>query len=414
MKRALIILSPLALLLGCQSEEALQPEGWLDASRAYSTGLPVVTISTPDSLSIASKTVWTEQARMEITGPDGSSFVGLTRIRGRGNVTWKRYPKKPYSLKLYSKAAILGLPRDKRWVLLANWADRTLLRNDVALEVARRVSPAWVPRGQPVELVVNGRWRGAYFLCEKIKVGAHRVDIDEMTPDDNAGEALTGGYLLELDKYFDENNKFRSVVYDLPYVIHSPDESSLTSEQYGYIKSYIDSLEQSLSDNAALGRGEFSRWLDVGSLADWWIINELVYNKEVSQPRSVYVYKPRGGPLHFGPAWDYDWGTFTAHRSLYVAENAPYLGQLFGLPAFRAIACQRWRAVRDSLTTIPEYIDRQAAHIRRSWEMNSQMWPIKHQTSNKDEALSFDEAVERMKQNFLLRWSVIDTYLSTE
>ena len=101
------------------------------------SGLPVVIIDTPNQATIPSKHHdWLEDASITILTPDGKAdYSGTTSIRGRGNSTWS-YPKKPYNLKLDEKAEILGMPKHKRWVLLANWMDRTLLRNRVAFQIA--------------------------------------------------------------------------------------------------------------------------------------------------------------------------------------------------------------------------------------------------------------------------------------
>ena len=408
------------MLLTCSvscSDEVDEPtsRAEMPAEQAFLTGLPVVRITTPDSVDIRSKTEWIENADVEILAPDGMSLLhGKTWIRGRGNVTWKRYPKKPYSLKFNEKVSLFGLPASKRWVLLANWVDRTLLRNDVAFEVARRTSLAWTPQGRAVELILNGKFRGQYYLSEKIKVEKHRVNIDEMSSADNEGRALTGGYLLELDSYFDEQNKFRSAKFELPYQFRSPDDEELTSEQFNYMQNYIEAMELALADSSRLVRGDYEQWLDPVSLADWWIVNELVYNKEVGRPKSVYVYKPRGDRLYFGPVWDYDWATFTSHTSLYVARHFPYLKVLFKTERFTRLAKERWLLLRDTLSTIPAYIDRKADDTRLSNEINHQMWPIKHTTSNHDEKLSFDEAIERMKDAYMMRMKVIDSFFETD
>ena len=123
--------------------------------------LPQVVINTPNNQEIKSKTEWIEGATISITLADGTIDYESKdlEIRGRGNTTWE-YPKKPYALKLGSKAEILGMPKHKRWVLLANWMDRTLMRNDVSFEIARQTGLAWTPRGKFVELVLNGKLMG--------------------------------------------------------------------------------------------------------------------------------------------------------------------------------------------------------------------------------------------------------------
>ena len=188
------------------------------------SGLPVVYIDTPNAVAITSKEDWTKNSSIKIINTDGSEDYSNNKlqIRGRGNSTWT-YPKKPYALKLKDDSEILGMPAHKRWVLLANWMDRTLLRNDVSFQIAKQTCMEWTPRGKFVEVVLNGKHIGNYYLCEQIKVDANRVNIAKMETTDVSGYALTGGYLMELDVYFDEANKFKSATRKQPYMFKEPD-----------------------------------------------------------------------------------------------------------------------------------------------------------------------------------------------
>lgn len=188
------------------------------AGRAF-PGCPVVFIETGGRAIPSKWEDWLEDAHVKIYNADWSvDLDASTSIRGRGNSTWG-YPKKPYALKLDSGAEVLGMPKRKRWVLLANWMDRTLLRNDVSFKLAALTSLAYTPRGEFVEVYINGRHNGNYYLCEHIKVDQNRVNIDEL----DQGE-VDGGYLLELDTYYDEVNKFKSEIRNLPYMFKDPDE----------------------------------------------------------------------------------------------------------------------------------------------------------------------------------------------
>ena len=130
------------------------------------------------------------------------------------------------------------MPKHKRWCLIANYMDRTLMRNRVAHYVASHTSLQWTPRTRFAEVWFNGEYLGNYLVVEQIKIDENRLNIDELTTDDNEGDALTGGYLLEMDSYFDEMNKFRSSYSDMPVNIKSPDES-ITAAQFRYIRTYF-------------------------------------------------------------------------------------------------------------------------------------------------------------------------------
>ena len=96
-------------------------------------------------------------------------------VRGRGNTSWK-WPKKPCRIDFPDRTSLLGMPAARHWVLLANYPDRTLMRNLVAMKVSSMTSLAWTPRCVPVELVMNGKHEGSYLLMEKVEVDRNRVN----------------------------------------------------------------------------------------------------------------------------------------------------------------------------------------------------------------------------------------------
>ena len=148
---------------------------------SYKQNLPIIVITTPNNTEINSKETWVSNTQIKIVNTDGSLdyFGENDNIRGRGNTTWE-YPKKPYAIKLDKKSAILGMPKHKRWVLLANWMDRTLLRNHVAFEISRRIGLDYTPRGTFVEVILNDKKLGNYYLCEQIKIDENRLNINRI------------------------------------------------------------------------------------------------------------------------------------------------------------------------------------------------------------------------------------------
>ena len=382
-------------------------------------GLPKVYIVTPEGVGITSKTEWLENCSIRIVDENGVEDLNVaTSVRGRGNSTWT-YPKKPYAIKLDSKSEVLGMPKHKRWVLLANWIDRTLLRNDIAFEMARRIME-WAPRGKFVELYLNGEHQGNYYLCEQIKVDKNRVNIDELDEKtDFADETqITGGYLLEYDKYGpnDEINYFYSQVQNYPVTIKEPDEEVITSWEhpgYLYVQGYINNLEQLLeADKNALARwNEIDALIDVTSYIDWWLVHELVCNGEVIHPKSSYMFKKRDGKLCAGPAWDFDYGTFRQNSNSLILLSSLYYKYLFKYPEFKLAVKERWTEVKDVLADIDNYISEQADLIRASNEVNISKWPIT-QTVNRDENMTFDEAVESMRAVLKDRMKLVVDYIS--
>ena len=357
------------------------------------SGLPVVFINTPAAAEIPPKTEdWLAESNITIYNTDCSvDFSGTTGIRGRGNSTWK-YPKKPYALKLDSKAEILGMPKHKRWVLLANWLDRTLLRNHVSFRIAMQTDLAWTPRGEFVEVILNGNHIGNYYLCEHIKVDKNRVNIQELEESD-----IDGGFMMELDTYYDEVFKFKSAVKQFPYMFKDPDE--VNEDQFAFMKDFIDNLENSLYDKARFSTREYEQYLDIDSFIDWWITYELSGTTETHHPKSVYVHKDNGGKLKAGPVWDFDWKSFRPSNKTWVTKEHLYFDVLFDDPVFVAKVKERWNKHESRLREIPAFIDSEAARIRNSEVINHQMWPVT-QNTNEDIDLTFAEAVARMKQSY--------------
>ena len=343
---------------------------------------------------------WLAESNITIYNTDCSvDFSGTTGIRGRGNSTWK-YPKKPYALKLDSKAEILGMPKHKRWVLLANWLDRTLLRNHVSFRIAMQTDLAWTPRGEFVEVVLNGKHIGNYYLCEHIKVDKNRVNIQELEESD-----IDGGFMMELDTYYDEVFKFKSAVKQFPYMFKDPDE--VNEAQFAFMKDFIDNLENSLYDKARFSTREYEQYLDIDSFIDWWITYELSGTTETHHPKSVYVHKDKGGKLKAGPVWDFDWKSFRPSNKTWVTKEHLYFDVLFDDPVFVAKVKERWNKHESRLREIPAFIDSEAARIMTSESINHQMWPVT-QNTNEDIDLTFMEAVARMKKSYETKLEFMD------
>ena len=376
--------------------------------RVLHSGLPMVFIETAGGAAIPSKhSDWLAGSKITIYNSDWTlAYEGEMGIRGRGNSTWG-YPKKPYAIKLDSKAEILGMPKHKRWVLLANWLDRTILRNCCSFELASRSGLAYTPRGQFVEVFINGKHNGNYFLCEQIKVDKNRVNVDEH---DTA--VTDGGYLFELDSYYDEEFKFKSSVRNLPYMFKDPDED-ITDEQFEFVKNYVNNLEAALYDDERFAAGEYRNYIDVESFVDWWLVMELTGIWEPNHPKSSYMHKNSGGKLVMGPVWDFDWETYIpSYANQYRISTAMYYERLLQDPYFISVVKERWNTYKENFRTLPEFILQKADEIRPSESFNNEMWPVTYNV-NKDISLSFDGAVERMIQAYNQKFEYMDRAIAT-
>ncbi|MDE6017295.1 MAG: CotH kinase family protein [Muribaculaceae bacterium] len=371
---------------------------------AYYSNLPILYINTPAP--IVSKEDWVKNCTIQIANAgEYDNIFSSSQMKGRGNSTWQ-YPKKPYAIKLDKKSEVLGMPKHKRWCLLANWLDRTNIRNEVSLEIGRRLSGLeWTPKGKFVDVVFNGKFLGNYYLCEQIKVDKNRVNIDEMSGSDIEGESISGGYLIELDKNYDEVNKFKSNILNLPVNFKDPDEDVLQPAQYNYMKNYFNDVELKLDKHTDYSVIE--SMIDIDSFIDWWLLNELTCNWEPNHPKSSYMYKKRNGKLYAGPGWDFDWDTYNTADGWRI-KGAIWYRYLFTYPEFINRVKERWSASKASLATIPDHIQTIANDISESSVYDCSIWPITKKV-NGDEKLSHSESVERMKRNYINRFNWIDT-----
>ena len=249
------------------------------------------------------------------TGYQG--YIGIER-RGQSSAHWA---KGSYAVETRrvdgsnNDVSLLGLPEENDWVLHGPFQDRSLLRNVFVYGLGRDLL-AWSPRTRYVELFINDSYRGVYVLVESIKRDRHRVDIERLRAADNAGTALTGGYLLKIDKGIDSTgfNHFKSAyrpggthpeaTIDVLYVDPEPDE--LTAAQRRYIQAYFRAFEEALAGPAFAepDRG-YAAFIDVGSFVDYLILSELTGNLDAYRV-STYFHKERGQKLVMGPLWDYN------------------------------------------------------------------------------------------------------------
>ena len=369
----------------------------ISIERKKDTGLPVVIINTENKAEILDKENWIT-ANMMIDGiGEFENYEGTLTIRGRGNSTWL-YPKKPFALKLDTKSEILGMPSHKRWVLLANYMDRTLMRNRIAFEIAKKTGLEWTVRGQYVEVVLNGIHIGNYYLCEHIKIDENRVNIAEMSATDLDEESITGGYLLEFDRYFDEVNKFRSEICDLPVMIKEPE--NIQPQQFDYIENYINTIERLLHANNFAVKREYASYIADTTFIDWWFVMELTHNHEAQNPGSCYYYKDRSDVLKMGPVWDFDWGTFIPGTE-FCAKGEMWFPQLFKDPVFVKTVKERWAIFKPSFEEISILIEKEAARLATSVELNDELWILNNSLNiNGDERMSHRDAAINMRKNY--------------
>jgi hypothetical protein len=214
------------------------------AQESRYTNLPTIRINTFDGSGITSKEVY-KYCRLSYTDENSVTTVyDSVQIRGRGNSTWN-LSKKPYRIKFESKAKFLGkgYAKAKSWTLLANAADKTMMRDAVASALGEFMGMDFNPAYKFVDLELNGTYLGTYQISDQIDVRPHRVDIYEQEDVATDTTNISGGYLLEVDGFADFTNNVTGFYSDhsVPICVHSPDEDVIVSRQLNYIKSYLNS-----------------------------------------------------------------------------------------------------------------------------------------------------------------------------
>ena len=390
----------------------------------------------------------------------------LSSTRLRGNVT-QQMPKKPFAVKLDKKHGMLGMPAHKRWVLLANWKDRTLMRNAVAFGIAdvfKQTFPndgmEWNPSGQHVELVYNGVYVGNYYLCEQVKIDGNRLDInDPYDPEDAySGNPADYGYLLEADDGYDETWKFTTACY-VPFLFKDDGNDDMLS----YASTLVRGIEDNLYKNTTAGYEAAFAKMDLTSFVDFWLVQELMMNSETKHPKSCYNYINEG-VMYAGPLWDFDWNTLPT-SSTYSEEGYSYTTSMLsknkaqhkrsGYPTepstsdknyiwypmlvknstFKSLAAQRWNTVKGAIEAyVSNEIPKIQAAIAKSESENNKMWPVDSGTGNSslavwgtkryntygigggfcgDEGKSFSDAVSTMQKTLTTRISGM-SYVSNQ
>jgi hypothetical protein len=368
------------------------------------TGLPIFYLETSSEV-VSEDTYVTGTFNANVNGQFDPLPSNIPmNIRGRGNGTWLA-PKKPYRIKFNSKQSLLGLTAAKSWVLLANYYDKTLIRNAVALDMGHQFSADFTPHYRFVEVVMNGSYIGNYMLTEQVEVNQGRVAINELSPGDVDDAAITGGYLLEVDESLDADNYFYSN-NGVPFTIKDP--NAITDKQLAYIHNYIQQTEDAIfAANFADPDNGYAKYINVDSFINWYLVKELMKDNDALDKGSIYFYKDLNGKLGMGPVWDFDvaGGNDPASGANndptgWLVRNEKWFGRLFQDPAFKARVKERWEELQPNLALVMDNIDQNAAYINLSQQQNFAVWNIMNsdlQDVNGEIAGSYKGEVEYLK-----------------
>ena len=379
-----------------------------DDSQLYQlTNLPTVVVNIADGEEVIEK----EKnliSNVYIISEGGTNLLatGGTEIRGRGNASWD-FPKKPYRLKFDEKQSPLGAPASaKKWTLLSNYGDKTLMRNMLAFEVSRRVGLGYTPFCHPVDLIINGEYRGCYQLCDQVEAAKGRVDAKD-------------GYLVEIDAYAYSEDVWFSSNRGTPVTIKHPDEDEITQEQRKFINDYFNQMEAAVfaSDYTDPVEG-YRKHLDLDSFLKNFIVGEFGGNTDTYW--SVYMYKDASdGKLYTGPVWDYDLAFENDYRTYPINNLWDYIYASNGSVASEAVRQMVTRIVKEDpqakerlielweaacneggLKNLNAVVDQNAELLKEAQELNFKRWKIlnQHVHMNFQALGSYDKEVQTVKK----------------
>ncbi len=292
-----------------------------------SSNLPLVVISTngvtiPDTYKVSGsmKVIFNGPGKLNKPADPGNIYSGNIGIEIHGAYS-ASLPQKPYGFETRDATgnnkdvSLFGMPEENDWILLANYNDKTFMRNMLAFDLFRKLGH-YAPRTRIVEVIVNNVYQGVYILTEKIKRDKGRVDISKLTAADLSGDLVTGGYIFKID-YYDSSNswqsQYRPIGYPskaVNYVYYDPAPIELLLTQKNYLQTAVNSFESKLNSSSFADKTTgYQAWIDINSFIDYFIVNEVSRNVDGFK-KSCYFFKDRnslGGKINAGPVWDFDW-----------------------------------------------------------------------------------------------------------
>ena len=414
-----------------RSGEAISPEVKPAALPlpTKNTGVPQVYFNTNEGDTVNTRTRYFE-GEFSMTVPADNGLPECTVVapikksvmKGRGNYSWS-FKKKGYTLKVDKATNLCGMGTSKKWALIANHYDKSLMRNQVALNLGSKFTNLWTPKAKPVDFFMNGSYLGTYMLVERVSIQKAKADgtpdriaIDELkspgqatdpTHPNNLEPNVTGGYLMEWDfrKGADANISVNShgwvglkdPEYDYKRDVKTDD--GISPQQKAYIEKYLESADKALyGSNFKDPDTGWRKYIDEATAVDYYLAMEFLKPVDGNMWASVYMYKPRNEKIKFGPLWDFDLGLGSANRAgNTVGTSGWYLRDVVNTTAkqtsttwfnrlnqdstFRSAVKARWNELYPTLSST-SFIEQQKDIMARSAAENFKKWSYSERISS--------------------------------
>ncbi len=366
----------------------------------------------------------------------GNVYSGKIGIKIRGSSS-SGFPQKSYRLETRDSSganrdvSLLDMPSENDWLLISNYYDRSFVRNFLSHEIFRGMGH-YSPRSRLCEVVLNGEYRGVYLLMEEIKADKARVDIAKLWSYENAGDDLTGGYIIKNDNYASNGSDSWLIHYpaieeigwdavDTRFVYVYPDRDSITLPQKGYIQGFIETSKNVLyGDEFRDPVNGYYAYFDVASFIDYFIISEISRNGDAYK-KSRFFYKDKeskDGLLHAGPPWDFDWawknlffqskdgsGWVHNYEAYGYGDVQPvrYMNQMMRDPYFSNELCERYFSLRKTILHMDNLsykIDSIVNYLSNAQARHFEQWDILNDQSGDPDAHvpdSFEDEIIYLK-----------------
>lgn len=368
--------------------------------------------------------------------------------KGHGNTTWN-FPKKPFIIKFDEKTPLLGMADAKKFVFIANYIDRSAIRNSLTYYIANLFTELnhsisgeylntgwmWSPSFRYADVYINGQYAGLYLVTEKISISDNHLKLVEQSKNGTLPimergllfELSLNSYNWETTRYIDQIKNTKGV---LPYNVKEPDyKDDLTEEEQLQVRDYISSVEDTIfapkSDEAWK---QICKTIDITSFADYWIVQAIAINHEIGQPKSVFMYKNNtspeldeknadmnGGKLYAGPVWDFDWGTYKiASAGAKYTTSALYYSMLFEYEEFKKKVAERFELIKPALLNdIPQYIDECYNLLAPSVADDDNLFPWETRSGiNPDSTYTYSDDINQFKEYMLQRVTALEKQIN--
>jgi len=372
------------------------------------TGLPVINLTTDNGNAITNREDYTTGTVSVFGNGVVSDLDNMTmEIRGRGNSTWGM-PKKPYQMKLSSKREFLDMENDKKWLFLAEYADKTMLRNQIAYEMGYLSDLAWTTDSEFAEVFLNEEYQGTYHITQKVEEGSDRVDLGD------------NGFLLEIDQL--ERLDPDDVYFETDTFLINIKEPSLerNDSQYQFITRLLFEFEQTLYSNTfADPSNGYAQFIDIESFIDWYLISEITKNVDSRFFSSIYFHVIPGEKIKMGPLWDFDLAFGNVDyadpefpEGFWVKDN-PWYARLFQDPNFVDLVQARFEYYNNNRNYLLNKIDEYAEKLRYAQAENDAKWQTigVYVWPNPVVLDTYEEEVARLKSWFNTRMDWLDIAL---